>query len=450
MRVLKRTMATMATLALVATGCGGDAFEEGSGDPGAGTGSPADGAPDGVATGGATAADGNCQLDEGAVRIGVQGSMSGAHADYGAQTEMGATLAMEEINQAGGVLGCSVELQTADSELDAEVAIGNARRFVNEFGAKFVVGVDSSGVALALAPVVEELDAILVATHAGTEKLTEQVVFQEGNEHVFRTSVPVYQDAIAAALVFKDMPEITRIATIGADYEYGRTAWQMFKDTLSQHRDDVEFVAEAWAPFLTSDFNSQISSVMAKDPDLIFSTPWAGEAVTLIRQAHGAGVFDSIDVWWQAMGGSVDVLEAVTPQVDSDAFQGKLWATGRYLFNHPDTETNQEFVQTFRERFDRMPNYSAATTYTAVHLIRAAVEEAGSLETDAIVSAMEGLALPSPLSDDFRIRAEDHQGVYSVPVGRVAYDAELGMACVCADLTVFEPEEYYREPPFDG
>lgn len=451
MRGRNSTLTALVGVALLASSCSGGAFEDGEGEVETGA-APA--ATDGVAGptegAGETEGAGDCELDEGAIRIGVQGAMSGAHADYGAQTEMGATLATEEINEAGGVLGCEIVMETADSELDPDVAITNAQRFVNESDTKFIVGVDSSGVALALAPVVEELDAILIATHAGTEKLTEEVVFEEGNKHVFRTSVPVYQDAIAAALVFKDMPEITRIANIGADYEYGRTAWQMFKDTLSEHRDDVEFVAEAWAPFLTSDFNSQISTVMAEDPDLIFVTPWGGEAVTLIRQAQGAGVFDTIDVWWQAMGGSVDVLEAVTPEVESDAFQGKLWATGRYIFNYPDSETNTTFVETFRERFDRMPGYSAATTYTAVQAIRAAVEEAGSLETDALVAALEGLELPSPLSDDFFIRAEDHQGVYSVPVGRVGYDEELGMACVCEELTVFEPEEYYREPPFDN
>ncbi len=409
-----------------------------------------DGAPGGEAGDGQAADGEECQLEDDEVRVGVQGSMSGAHADYGAQIEMGATMAAEEINADGGVLGCPIELEFADTELDPEVGTTNARRFVNEFGAHFVVGVDSSGVALALAPVMEELDRIFIATHAATEKLTEVAVFEEGNESVFRVSVPVYQDAIAAALVFKDMPELTRFATIGADYEYGRTAWAMFKETLSQHRDDVEFVAEAWAPFLTNDFNPHISTVMAEDPDFLFVTPWAGEAVTLLRQAQGAGVFDSIDVWWQAMGGSVDVLEGVTESVQADAYQGKLWATGRYLFNYPDTERNQRFVQTFRERFDRLPNYSAATTYTAIQAIRAAVAEAGSLETDAVIAELEGLQLPSPLGDEFHIRAEDHQGVYSVPVGRVVYDEEFGMACVCTDLTVFEPEEYYRQPPFES
>ena len=86
----------------------------------------------------------------------------------------------------------------------------------------------------------------------------------------------------------------------------------MFKETLKKYRPDVEFVAEAWAPFLTVDFAPHISAVMAQKPDAIFATPWAGEAVQLLRQSLIQGVFDNVQVWWQAMGGSVDVLEGIT------------------------------------------------------------------------------------------------------------------------------------------
>lgn len=388
-----------------------------------------------------------CQLGVEAIKIGGQGAMSGSHADYGRQMQMGATLAAEEINAAGGIMGCRVEIRFMDSELNKDVAIKNARFLVGEWGAHFLVGIDSSGVSLGLAPVMPELNRVLIVTHAATEKLTEQEVFKNGNRHVFRVSVPVYQDAIVAALIFKDMPELKRFANIGADYEYGHTAWEMFKKTLSQHRDDVEFVGEAWAPFWTADFTPHISTVMATNPDVIFATPWAGEAVMLLRQAQSMGVFDKIDAWWQAMGGSIDVLEGIGRDVSKDAFQGKLWATGRYIFNYPDTPRNNQFVEAFRERWNRLPNYSAQTTYAAIYALKAAVEKAGSLDTNAVIKALEGLGVEVPAGKIY-IRPEDHQAVYNVPAGRVVYNKDLGIACVCEDLKVFPAEEYYRKPPF--
>src|SRR5215510_12881636 len=52
-----------------------------------------------------------CKLGVPAIKVGVQGAASGPHADYGRQIEMGATLAMEEINAGGGVAGCKVEIR---------------------------------------------------------------------------------------------------------------------------------------------------------------------------------------------------------------------------------------------------------------------------------------------------------------------------------------------------
>jgi branched-chain amino acid transport system substrate-binding protein len=293
-----------------------------------------------------------------------------------------------------------------------------------------------------------ELDRILIVTHAATEVLNEEEVFVNGNEHVFRMSVPVYQDAILPALIFAEREELTRFATIGADYEYGRTSWEMFQETLSELRPDVEFVAEAWAPFLTNDFSSHLGTVLAAEPDVIFATPWAGEAVALLRQAGGMGAFDQIDVWWQAMGGSVDVLEGITPDLQSGTFQDKLWATGRYLFTHPDTDANQAFVSAFQERWDRFPNYSAATTYAAVYALKQAVESVESLETEDVIGALEGLRLEAP-AGEVELRAEDHQAVYAVPAGRVVFSEEFDMACVCEDVEVLDAGEYYRNPPFD-
>jgi branched-chain amino acid transport system substrate-binding protein len=332
-----------------------------------------------------------CKLGVPAIKVGVQGAASGPHSDYGRQIEMGSTMAMEEINAAGGVLGCKVEIRFMDDENKAATGVRNARLLVTDWGAHFLAGTDSSGVAMAIAPVLAELKRIQFFTHAATHRLTEELVAAKGIQEIVRVSVPVYQDAIIAALIFKDRKDIKRWATIGADYEYGYVSWNLFKDTLKKFRPDVEFVGEAWAPFLTLDFSPHISAVMAQKPDAIFATPWAGEAVQLLRQALIQGVFDRTQAWWQAMGGSVDVLEGITAEVQKDRFKGKLWATARYIHNWPDTAENKAFIDRFRKRWKRFPNYSAETTYSALFIMKAAVEKAGSLDTAKVIDAMKGM-----------------------------------------------------------
>ncbi len=394
----------------------------------------------------AASADAQCPLGVPVIKIGVQGAASGPHADYGRQIEMGATMALEEINGAGGILGCKLEMKFMDDENKAATGVKNARYLVTEWGAHFMVGTDSSGVAMALGPVLAELKRIHFFTHAATHRLTEELVAGKGIQEIVRVSVPVYQDAVLPALIFKDRRDIKRWATIGADYEYGYVTWNLFKETLRKYRPDAEFVAEAWAPFLTLDFSPHVSAVMAQKPDAILATPWAGEAVMLLRQALIQGVFDQIQVWFQAMGGSVDVLEGIAAEVQRDRFKGKLWATARYIHNWPDTPENKAFVERFKKRWARLPNYSAETTYSALFILKAAVEKSRSLETAKVIEGLKGMQIKNP--GGLRVfRAEDHQFVYNVPAGRVVADPSYPIP-VLGELKVFEVKDYYRHPPF--
>jgi branched-chain amino acid transport system substrate-binding protein len=89
----------------------------------------------------------------GPIKVGYQAILSGTLAGYGEFHKMGALMAVEEINAAGGIAGNKLEMEVRDSTLKAPAAIQNARYFVDSWGADFLAGVDSSGQALALAPV---------------------------------------------------------------------------------------------------------------------------------------------------------------------------------------------------------------------------------------------------------------------------------------------------------
>jgi branched-chain amino acid transport system substrate-binding protein len=194
------------------------------------------------------------------------------------------------------------------------------------------------------------------------------------------------------------------------------------------------------------DFSPHISAIMAQKPDAILATPWAGEGVMLLRQALLQGVFDQVHAWWQAMGGSVDVLEGIAREVQDNRFKGKLWATARYIHNWPDTPENKAFVERFQHRWGRLPNYSAETTYSAVMITKAAVEKARNLETKQVIEALRGMQIATPAGTR-TFRMEDHQFIYTVPAGRVVWDPKYPIP-VLGDLKVIQAQDYYRHPPF--
>lgn len=380
------------------------------------------------------------------IKIGGQGTTSGPFADYGWQMIAGSTLAIEEINAKGGIVGSKLELKFMDEEMKPAVAVKNARYLATEWGAHFLFGVDSSGSSMAIGPVLPELGRICMFTHASTHRLTEELVAGKGIKEIFRISEPVYQDAILPALIFKDFPNIKRWAGIHCDYEYGYVAWALFKDYLKKYRPDVEFVSIAWAPPGTMDFTPHISAVMAANPEGIHATPWAGEGVMLLRQALMLGVFDKIQLWFQCMGGSVDVLEGIRGELEAGKFKDKLWGTARYIHNYPDTPQNKTFVANFRKRWARFPNYSAETSYSTIYAFKAAVEKTRSLKTADLIKAFEGMEIMTPAGQRF-FRPEDHQAIYTVPAGKVIKDPNYPIPIV-GDLKVIPAKDYYRNPPF--
>lgn len=379
---------------------------------------------------------------KGPIKVGYQAIMSGTLAGYGEFHKMGVVMAMEEINAAGGIAGVPLEVDFRDSTLKANAAIKNARYFVDSWGADFLAGVDSSGQALALAPVMAELDRILMVTHAATEKLTQVQVFKNGIKQVFRICTPTYQDGNAAAFVAKDLPARTW-ATISPKYEYGYTCWKMFKGTLGRLRSDVSFVGESWAPFGTTDFRPHINTILDAKPEGFYSTEWAGELITFVKQAKQAGFFEKIKHVMFPVGAAMDVLEGLGMEMPDN-----VWISGRYFFMYPDDARNKEWVARFRKRWNHYPAYVSETGYSAMYAFKKAVEACGSKETSKVVQALEGMTLDSPAGHRV-FRKEDHQAMYSVPWGLTKRDPAYPFK-VMGKMVVIPAEQCFNRPPFEG
>jgi branched-chain amino acid transport system substrate-binding protein len=378
----------------------------------------------------------------GPVKVGYQAIASGTLAGYGEFHKMGAMMAVEEINKAGGIAGVKLEMEFRDSTLKKPQAIKNARYFVDSWGADFLAGVDSSGQALALAPVMAQLGKPLMVTHAATEKLTEVEVFKKGIKQIFRICTPTYQDGNAAAFVAKDLPAGSW-ATISPKYEYGYTCWKMFKETLGKLKPDTKFVAESWAPFGTTDFRAHINTILDAKPQGLYSVEWAGELITMIKQAKQAGLFKQIKHIMLPVGAAMDVLEGLGKEMPDG-----VWISGRYFFLYPNDKRNNDWVARFRKRWNHYPAYVSETGYSAMYAYKKAVEMAGSKEAKNVIAALEGMELDSPAGKRV-FRKEDHQAMYSVPWGLTKSDPKYPFK-IMGKQVVVPPSECFNRPPFEG
>ena len=379
---------------------------------------------------------------KGPIKIGYQAITSGTLAGYGEFHKYGVEMAVEEINAAGGIAGQKVEMEFRDSTTKADTAIENCRYFVDSWGADFLAGIDSSGQALAIPAVVQRLDRVMIITHAATEKLTEDRVFKEGVKQIFRISTPTYQDGHAAAFVAKDLPAM-KWATVSPKYEYGYTCWKMFQETLRKLKPGVSFITESFAPFGTTDFRSHINTIMDASPDGLYSTEWAGELITFVKQAKEAGLFDKVKHVMFPVGAAMDVLEGLGKEMPDG-----IWISGRYFFRYPNNKTNNEWVARFRKRWNHYPAYVSETGYSAIYAFKAAVEKAGSKDTKAVIQALEGMEMDSPAGRRI-FRKEDHQAMYEVPWGKTVSDPKYPFK-VMGEQKVIPAKDFFNRPPFEG
>ena len=269
---------------------------------------------------------------------------------------MGAVMAIEEINAKGGIAGQKVEMEFRDSTLKADEAIKNARYFVDSWGADFLAGIDSSGQALALAPVMAQLDRVLMVTHGATEKLTEEFVFKKGIKQIFRNCMPTYNDGNAAAFIAKDFPAV-KWATVSPKYEYGFTCWKMFQETLTKaqargllHRRVVGALRDDGFPLPHQHDHGREAGRPLLDGV-------GGRAHQLSQAGEGGGPLRQGEVrhasrWAAAM----DVLEGMGKDMPDN-----LWISGRYYFQYPNSKENNDWVARFHKRWKHYPAYVSET-----------------------------------------------------------------------------------------
>ena len=253
---------------------------------------------------------------------------------------------------------------------------------------------------------------------------------------------PLIRTTNAAAFIAKDLPAM-KWATVSPKYEYGFTCWKMFQETLKKLKPGVSFPAESWAPAGTTDFRSHINTVMDANPDGLYSTEWAGELITFLKQAKQAGLFDKIKHIMLPVGAAMDVLEGMGQEMPDN-----LWISGRYFFLYPNNKNNTEWVARFRKRWNHFPAYVSEGGYSAIYALKAAVEKSGSKETKALIQALEGMELETPAGNRV-FRKEDHQALYDVPWGKTKADPKYPFK-VMGEMKVIPAKQYFSRPPFEG
>ncbi len=369
------------------------------------------------------------------IKFGFLHSLSGGVGQvYGIPDQAGVKIAVDEINKAGGILGRPLKMISRDDKLSPEAGVREAKDLILNQKVHWIQGTVSSAVALAVSAYCKGQKVIFVDTVAQSAATTGE----KGHRYVFRlsTNTTTYTRSVANAAAKYWGGK--KVFIIGPDYEYGHRCKSDFMDAYTKLMPDAKVVGELWPKMGNQDWTPYISKIMASDADFVYCSLWGGDVLSFTKAATAFGYFDRVKHCGQDWG-SIESLSKMTKQsYDKGALGGSHYPW--WILNNPISDA---YYPKFKKISGMDAGLAAAAGYTTVYAMKAAIEKAGSLDTEKIVDALEGMVVNSVVGP-LKIRACDHQAMWPFWVGKVVFDDKHPWPYITEVTAMEPPEKGYR------
>ena len=319
----------------------------------------------------------------------------------------GMDLAIDEINAAGGVLGRPLEIVSRDDSGNAGDAVRVAEELIAREKSVLLMGTFASNVGLAVADLAKQRKILFLAA----EPLTDKIVWENGNRYTFRLRASTYMQT--AMLV----PEAVRLkkkrwAIVYPNYEYGQAATATFKQQLSASQSGgIEFIEQA-VTLGKIEAGPVVQALVDAKPDAIFSSLFGPDLARFVREGQLRGLFKDRPVL-NLLGGEPEYLDPLK----DEAPEG--WYVTGYPWYAIDTPAHKRFRDAYQAKYKDYPRLGSVVGYSTVRAAAAALQKAGSTDTERLVGAMSDLTFESPFGR-IMFRAIDHQSTMGAYVGRTA------------------------------
>lgn len=373
----------------------------------------------------------------GTVKIGGVYLLSGLAEALGAGSAAAAEVAVEAINEEGGINGNDVEFQARDHGDNPQQQM---RSLVQEFGADALIGLTSSGVTLNSGPTIEQLGVPFTLTDIGTPYITEPDSetygdyydgdgFAAGLPNLFRTNSNTSHMTYGIASFIEENYAgggTLSIANMGPDYAYGEQTWSYVQAYLDGLGVDYEVVASEFPSLGATNMTPQINSVLSAEPDLLFTSFWAGDTVTFVNQAAEQGLFEEVEDVFDTIGADPTNFDAL-----GDSMPEGLHFSGWYWPGAYDTEADQRFIDLYQETYQddsevlAHPTFTGGSTWAAIQIYKDAMEAAGGTNSGDVIAEMEGYTYDDDPRGSVTLDAETHQATASCVIGESSFDADV-------------------------
>ena len=305
--------------------------------------------------------------------IGGIGPTTGATAIYGTAVKNGAQIAVDEINAAGGINGKQIEYRFEDDQNDAEKAV-NAYNTLKDWGMQMLVGTTTTAPCIAVAGKTASDNMFQITPSASAPS-----VLSSGNGNIFQVCFTDPNQGIASAQYIAENKLAKKIGIIYDSSDvYSSGIEEKFEAEAKTQGLNIVSKAAFTADSKT-DFGTQLQKAKDAGADLLFLPIYYQEASIILKQADTMGYkpkFFGVD----GMDGILTVENFDTKLAEDVMLLTPFAADAK-------DKTVQNFVKTYKEKYEDTPNQFAADSYDAVYALKAAIEESKAT-TDMSASDM--------------------------------------------------------------
>ena len=343
------------------------------------------------------------------IKVGEFGSLTGDNASFGTSQNNGVQMAVQEINDSGGVLGKKIQLLVEDNETKQGETTTIARKLISQDHVVALIGEVASSKSLEAAPISQEAKIPQIATAATNPRVTQI------GDYIFRVCfTDDFQAVVIARFVLEKLGKkrVAFMTDVKQDYSVGLT--NIAKAYFAKNGGQV--VKEQSYSSGDKDFRAQLTDIKAADPDVIIITGYYPEASLIAKQARQFGI-KSVLVGGDGWDGS-----SLIP-VGGKAIEGAFFS------NHFSTDdkspTVQDFVTKYKAKYNVLPDAFAALGYDAAKLLADAINRAGSTDSqklrDAIASTKDFPGVSGKITINPERNADKSAVILTIKDGAVHY-----------------------------
>ncbi|WP_431729546.1 urea ABC transporter substrate-binding protein [Verrucosispora sp. TAA-831] len=331
-------------------------------------------------TDGNTSAGVSADVSGDTVKVGLLNSLSGTMAISEVTVRDAITLAIEEINGAGGVLGKKIQPVGEDGASDWPTFAEKAEKLIREDRVAAVFGCWTSASRKAVKPVFEKNKALLFypVQYEGLEQ----------SPYIFYTGATTNQQ-IVPGLDYLKAQGAKSLYLVGSDYVFPRTANKIIKAYAQAN--GMTVLGEDYAPLGSTEFGTITNKVKSAGADAVFNTLNGDSNVAFFKEYKSAGLTAA------AMPVvSVSIAEEEVKSIGTQYLEGQLTAWNYYQTTPG--SANEKFVAAYKAKYgaDKPTSDPMEAAYVSVYLWKAMVEKAGTFDVEKVREASDGITFEAP------------------------------------------------------